>query len=106
MVARKKSDPSLCFACETPCIPEYHHIHPKQFGGSDADENVVPLCQTCHDLIDRFRFNNVECLSWFLSNRPEHSRWANLMFLELAKAIHHSEYLNAKNRNELTRTSG
>jgi 5-methylcytosine-specific restriction endonuclease McrA len=28
-----------------------HHILPKSLGGKDDEENLVPLCMECHELI-------------------------------------------------------
>src|SRR6476659_8364604 len=29
-----------------------HHLVPQELGGTDRNENIVPLCRSCHDLID------------------------------------------------------
>lgn len=32
---------------------ERHHIVPRKFGGSDRSENLVTLCPTCHQAIEK-----------------------------------------------------
>ena len=34
-------------------VLESHHIVPQRFGGSDAGENLVDLCPTCHERLER-----------------------------------------------------
>lgn len=43
-----------CYICSrgNPDILERHHIVPKQFGGSDAEANLVDLCPSCHRAIE------------------------------------------------------
>lgn len=36
-----------CLLCGLP-FQEIHHIIPKKAGGSDKDENLIPLCHKCH----------------------------------------------------------
>lgn len=33
-------------------IYNYHHIIPRDLGGSDEDYNRIPLCYTCHDYVE------------------------------------------------------
>lgn len=40
-----------CVRCGSAHQIHLHHIQPRATGGSDADENLVPLCQVCHDKI-------------------------------------------------------
>ena len=52
-----------CYFCgnEDTEVHEEHHIVPRRFGGSDRDENLVQLCPTCHQKIERLygtRFYN------------------------------------------------
>ncbi|WP_226042717.1 HNH endonuclease [Natrinema sp. DC36] len=44
-----------CFICEreNPAVLEEHHIVPKRHGGSDADENLVTLCASCHSAVEK-----------------------------------------------------
>ena len=37
-----------CVLCNGP-IDRYHHIVPRHLGGSNTPENLVGLCQSCHD---------------------------------------------------------
>ena len=34
-------------------VLEKHHIVPRRHGGSDAEENLVDLCPTCHERLER-----------------------------------------------------
>lgn len=44
-----------CFICghDTSAVIQEHHIAPRRYGGSDADENLVDLCPNCHDSVER-----------------------------------------------------
>lgn len=38
------------------CFRRYNHIHhivPRSLGGQDVDENLIPLCNRCHDDVHR-----------------------------------------------------
>ena len=52
----------LCAECQkagrmTPAV-ESHHIIPVEDGGSDRDENLIPLCKSCHSRISLAERNN------------------------------------------------
>lgn len=32
---------------------QYHHSVPRDLGGGDVADNIVPLCQHCHDAVTR-----------------------------------------------------
>ena len=40
-----------CVKCETSRHLTTHHLVARSAGGSDDPENLVPLCVTCHDLV-------------------------------------------------------
>lgn len=40
-----------CLRCGSHHQIQRHHIQPRASGGSDDDENLVPLCRVCHDEI-------------------------------------------------------
>jgi hypothetical protein len=44
-----------CFICgaHRPNSIESHHIVPQRYGGSDAPENLVNLCSSCHSAIEK-----------------------------------------------------
>lgn len=44
-----------CFICgdHRPNSIESHHVVPRRFGGSDAPENLVNLCSSCHSAIEK-----------------------------------------------------
>ena len=38
-----------CRVCERPHFDiQYHHLVPRVHGGADTEDNIVPLCVTCH----------------------------------------------------------
>jgi hypothetical protein len=39
----------MCCICQARHGVSLHHIVPREKGGSDAIENAIPLCPTCHD---------------------------------------------------------
>ena len=41
-------DSKSCHFCNSDDEIEMHHIFPARFDGSDGEENLVPLCHTCH----------------------------------------------------------
>lgn len=44
-----------CFICGTDAKStlQEHHIVPRRYGGSDRDENLVTLCASCHQAIEK-----------------------------------------------------
>lgn len=40
-----------CRCCFTNGLIEFHHLVPRAIGGSDTEDNIVPLCRDCHELI-------------------------------------------------------
>lgn len=43
-----------CYFCDGGAgVLEEHHIIPRRFDGSDRDENLVDLCPTCHEKLER-----------------------------------------------------
>jgi hypothetical protein len=44
-----------CFICgaHRPNSIESHHVVPRRYGGSDAPENLVNLCSSCHSAIEK-----------------------------------------------------
>lgn len=45
--------PSECHFCSERFVLEDHHIVPRRFGGSDAEENIVTVCPTCHQKLEK-----------------------------------------------------
>ena len=41
-----------CYICQEKA-EEVHHIRPRHLHGSDAPDNLMPLCKRCHDEIHR-----------------------------------------------------
>jgi 5-methylcytosine-specific restriction endonuclease McrA len=39
-----------CRICDAPVV-ELHHIVPRDLGGNDVPDNIVPLCPLCHKRI-------------------------------------------------------
>lgn len=46
---------ATCYFClsEEREVLEEHHVVPRRFDGSDDDENVVRVCPTCHQKLER-----------------------------------------------------
>ena len=42
-----------CAFCDDGRVTEEHHIVPRRYDGSDDDENLVTVCPTCHQLLER-----------------------------------------------------
>jgi replicative DNA helicase Mcm len=43
-----------CYFCRDECdVLETHHIVPRRHGGGDEDHNLVDLCPTCHEKLER-----------------------------------------------------
>lgn len=78
-----------CWACGIPSNCDVHHVVPSHLGGSDDNTNLIYLCEPCHSIIDRRRFQNYGDLSWFMkeASKNEGPRWARLMLLELTKFL-------------------
>jgi hypothetical protein len=58
ITAEKKKGP--CRVCKQPTTHlaawqassvTFHHVVPRDFGGDDVAENIVPLCFTCHGFV-------------------------------------------------------
>lgn len=42
-----------CYFCESDGPIESHHIVPRRYDGSDHGSNIVDLCPTCHERLER-----------------------------------------------------
>lgn len=42
-----------CRVCEETSWLSRHHLVPRSLGGDDVDDNIVPLCETCHGDFER-----------------------------------------------------
>jgi hypothetical protein len=49
---RDKVNTSRCFFCPKRTDIEVHHILPRRFNGSDARENLVAVCDACHEKLE------------------------------------------------------
>jgi hypothetical protein len=49
---RDKADTSRCYFCPKRNDIEVHHIVPQRFNGSDERENLVALCDRCHEKLE------------------------------------------------------
>lgn len=47
---------------------QYHHLIPRDFGGDDVADNIVPLCQHDHDMVTRREPEHVRALLSSLSD--------------------------------------
>jgi 5-methylcytosine-specific restriction endonuclease McrA len=41
-----------CYFCGSEGPIETHHIHPRRYGGSDNDRNLVDVCSNCHNKLE------------------------------------------------------
>jgi len=48
-----KDKEETCHFCSEGNVLEIHHIVPKRLGGSDDSKNILVLCPTCHEKIER-----------------------------------------------------
>jgi 5-methylcytosine-specific restriction endonuclease McrA len=44
----KIQDEGKCRICPSRIDLDRHHLVPRSLGGDDVDENLIPLCHTCH----------------------------------------------------------
>lgn len=53
--ANPQYDRQNCYFCheQDAHILETHHVVPQRFGGSDDAENLVRVCPTCHERLER-----------------------------------------------------
>lgn len=47
------STDSSCLFCDSTDDLEEHHVVPRQYGGTDSDENLITVCEDCHKTIER-----------------------------------------------------
>jgi len=47
----KKSNPNVCYCCPAQKNITQHHMIPKCSGGMDSKDNLVPICEGCHQLL-------------------------------------------------------
>lgn len=47
------NDNTKCAFCGDDRVTERHHIVPRRYDGSDDDENLVTVCPTCHEVLER-----------------------------------------------------
>jgi len=47
----------ICFRCQKRTIESVHHIIPKGFGGENNIENLITLCNECHDIVEEETYN-------------------------------------------------
>ena len=51
--AGKERDLYTCQICGSTIHPEGHHIIEYQYGGAPDSDNIVTLCDKCHDAVHR-----------------------------------------------------
>lgn len=56
------------FPGPSPAGVQYHHLVPRDLGGDDVADNIVPLCQHCHDAVTRRQPDHVRALLDALSD--------------------------------------
>jgi len=45
---------SICPRCKKNKIGSYHHIQPRKYFGQDEPENIIALCNECHNIIEEY----------------------------------------------------
>ena len=78
-----------CWACGASAKCEIHHVAPRQFGGLDNPENLVPLCSNCHDVVTH-GFSHpgnmglmMKALFQEATEANREAKWALLMFSQI-----------------------
>lgn len=65
---------------------ELHHIIPENLGGSKGEDNLVMLCDGCHDIINKFQQKcRVEVCRLLFKNHTEKSEKTKQQIEELQK---------------------
>lgn len=54
----KARDKHSCQSCGLKVGLSVHHILPRSDGGSDLPQNLITLCNTCHDEVEELGFKN------------------------------------------------
>ena len=44
--------PIICPHCHRNIVESIHHIIPKKYGGITTENNIISLCNKCHDLVE------------------------------------------------------
>lgn len=81
----KSSKGVVCWACGHPASIQWHHIKPQSVGGTNNEGNLVPLCVTCHDKVDRIPFGDWDISSAIgaLNEASGDAKLAGLKFIAL-----------------------
>jgi hypothetical protein len=78
---------AICWICRQAEAKELHHLIPKR--ALPAAEHCVPLCQHCHDLVDRFGLFRDEGVEWICRQSVVEPGppWANVLLLHLLQML-------------------
>lgn len=55
----KQTGRDTCYFCDSEGPIETHHLVPRRYEGSDNDENLVDLCPSCHERLERLYDDDV-----------------------------------------------
>jgi len=44
--------PIICPHCKKNIVESVHHIVPRKYGGITTEDNIITLCNRCHDLVE------------------------------------------------------
>lgn len=72
---RDKADTERCYFCPKRTDIEVHHIVPQRFNGGDQRENLVAVCDRCHEKLEQLydsRFYEVLGVSDEAGERKAH----------------------------------
>ncbi len=64
-----KRDEYRCRSCGGEARLSVHHCKPRAQGGRNDAENLVLLCDPCHDAIEGLRLDSKEAEGWWYRNR-------------------------------------
>ncbi len=65
-----------CLHCKKNIVESIHHIIPRKYGGFSGEENIIALCNKCHDRIEILtedlyvnnRHPTIDCLKVYIEN--------------------------------------
>ena len=83
---KRPLDRPLCYTCGG-LADEIHHIKPKRAGGDDTPSNLMPLCISCHNLVDRNKLEYM--MDIFLKEKQ--TRFQKIYGLKLISILYEME---------------
>jgi len=59
----------LCPSCRVNKAESHHHLVPREFGGGDNSENIIKLCEKCHNIIEVKTYELFESNKYYSSEQ-------------------------------------